>query len=959
MDSINKGVFPVQKLPLSKKTEPWKHACVDAIIGREGGGYVNGRSRYQRMKIDYDLYNGIYDPKDLKYVTNPYDMDDGFPAIPQDINVIRPRINLLVGEETKRPFNFKIIQTNDEATSKLQDKAKELLFEYVTEYIQSTLSPEEQQRYAESQRNGEIMTPDAIKKYLSSSYKDIAEETAYHSLNYLRNKLNLDHEFMKGWQDALIGGEEIYYVGIQNGEPYMERVNPLFFTYDKSPDIEFVEDGDWCLRRMYMTPSEIYDRFYDKIGKKDLDNILNSVGGPSYTNRPDQVNTSTVVYRDRIVTPLDPDESYQGSLLNVWHVCWKSYKRIGFLKTVDEEGQEKEVIVDEDYEVKKSDKIEWDWIIEVWEGYRIGEDIYIGIGPVKYQHVSIDNPNAQKLPYTGVRYSNINSRSRSLVDIMKSLQYMYIILWYRLELALARDKGKVINMDVTQIPKSMGIDVNKWLHYLSAIGVNLINPYEEGWDIPGREGGKPASFNQISGVDLTMTNVIAQYIQLMDKIEEMIDNLSGVTKQRQGTISQNELVGNVQRSVVQSSHITEPLFWYHNQVKRRAYTMLLDTAKVAWKQSNKKKLQYLLDDTTRIFIDIAEDFFNADLGIFVTDSTKESQDIEALKNLIQPAMQNGATLLDAANILTNDNMSSIKATLRRLDEEKAQREQAAADAEQQRQAQLIQMQNDVKSKELEMKQTELELERYKVDTDNQTKLEIAQLQAEQKNADREFGSMPDPIALHKLQQDDRKLEMDMIAKQYDNEMSMMENKNKLQIMELELRAKENDTILQKAMADRDLTMKDLEAKTKVNEMRINSEIKDKELVIKALEAELKDSEINLKREELNLKSAETDLKRTENDLKKDEIQIKNDEVTIKAQVADDNYEIENKKIAIEKQKVKSENEANKIDLEIEKVKLQQGAMDIEKSKVDTHKTIVTTNMAIKKSKEIPKTSAKE
>ena len=58
---------------------------------------------------------------------------------------------------------------------------------------------------------------------------------------------------------------------------------------------------------------------------------------------------------------------------------------------------------------------------------------------------------------------------------------MYIILWYRLELAIARDKGKVINMDITQIPKSMNITPDRWMHYLSSVGVNFINPYEEGW----------------------------------------------------------------------------------------------------------------------------------------------------------------------------------------------------------------------------------------------------------------------------------------------------------------------------------------------------------------------------------------------------------------------------------------------------------------------------------------------
>ena len=89
---------------------------------------------------------------------------------------------------------------------------------------------------------------------------------------------------------------------------------------------------------------------------------------------------------------------------------------------------------------------------------------------------------------------------------------MYIVLWYRLELAIARDKGKVILMDVTQIPKSMGITVDRWMHYLSSVGVSFINPYEEGWSIPGREGGRSAQFNQFQSLDLTMSNVIAEYI---------------------------------------------------------------------------------------------------------------------------------------------------------------------------------------------------------------------------------------------------------------------------------------------------------------------------------------------------------------------------------------------------------------------------------------------------------------
>jgi hypothetical protein len=128
----------------------------------------------------------------------------------------------------------------------------------------------------------------------------------------------------------------------------------------------------------------------------------------------------------------------------------------------------------------------------------------------------------------------------------------------------------------------MNITPDRWMHYLSSVGVNFINPYEEGWNVPGREGGKPATFNQITALDLTMSNVIAEYIQLMDKIEQLAGTISGITEQREGAISSNELVGNVERSVVQSSHITEPLFWVHNQCKKHALNMLLDTAKGAW-----------------------------------------------------------------------------------------------------------------------------------------------------------------------------------------------------------------------------------------------------------------------------------------------------------------------------------------------------------------------------------------
>lgn len=669
--NFDKSTFPIQKLSIFKKDEDWKKRSLDAIISREGGdGFVSADSRKERMSTAYGLYNSEYNEDDLKYVTDPFKVEDGFPAKVQNFNIIRPKIDLLLGEETKRPFNIKVIQTNDDVVTQLQEKKKALLDQYMMSILD-----------VQQDENGQPITPQEIEKYLRHSYKTVAESTAFHALNYLKEKLNLQNEFVKGWKDGLIAGEEIYYIGSMNGEPYLERVNPMTGDYDKDPDLEFIEDGDWFVRRMEMSPATIYDRYFDLMDESDLDKLLDYSEGRATIKTGSSVNTTSIIYKEKISSRFFNSEDT--GLVTIWHGVWRSYKKVGFLKYITEAGEEEEVVVDENYKVSPEENIEWEWIPEVWEGYRIGEDIYIGIGPVEYQHNSMDNPTNKKLPYCGVRYNDTNTESKSLVNIMKPLQYMYIILWYRLELALARDKGKIINMDITQIPKSMGINANQWMHYLTSAGINFFNPYEEGWDIPGREGGKPAGFNQFGQVDLTMGDVIAGYIDLMVKIEDMIGEISGVSKQRQGAIQQRELVGNVERAVIQSSHITEPLFWTHNQAKKNALTMLLNVAKHVWAENPSKKIHYILNDTERVFLNVEDEFLFSDMDVFLSDSTKEDRDIEALKTLLQPAMQNGATLLDASEIITGENVSLIKKRLQEIEAKREQMMQAQAEVEQQ------------------------------------------------------------------------------------------------------------------------------------------------------------------------------------------------------------------------------------------------------------------------------------
>lgn len=826
----NTKSFPAQKLPMSKKTQAWKEACVDYVVGAGDSGFGgNGRSRSDEMQTYYDLYNSIYNEKDLKYVTNPFKQDDGFPAMAQDYNIIKPYVDQLLGEETKRPFNFHPQRTSDIAASEIQEKAKEMLMDYIQATIASKLSPEQAARYEQALATGEIQTPEAIAKYLQKDYKDIAETEAYHALQFLKRKLNLTHEFYKGWKDALIGGEEIYYVGVINGDPYVERVNPMYFDYEHSLDLEFIDDAAWCRRKMIMSATEIYDRFYDKMSERQLNELLELIDQrPGAGNNP-EIRKTSIDYESIKLHKINSftDNPFDIDHITVYHCCWKSFKKIGFVTLLNPEtGEAEEFQVDEDYKVTATEQsVEWDWIIEVWEGYRIGDDMYIGIQPIEYQHISADNPNSQKLPYTGVVYNNTNSKPRSLVSMMKPLQYMYIVVWYRLELALSRDKGKVAVMDITQIPKSMNIDVNKWMHYLSALGVAFINPYDEGWDIPGREGGKPSQFNQLSSWDLTMSNVIAEYIQLMQKIEDMVAKLTGITPQRQGQIAASELVSNANTAVNMSYHITEPWFWNHNQVKRRVLTMLLNTSKAAWKD-NKRYLNYILDDATRAFVQLSDNFFYEDMDIFVDDSTKNQQYIDQLKQLLQPAMQNGASLLDIAEIITLDNMSMIKNRLEEIEQKRMEQMQQQQQAEQQAQQQMAEQQNQLKEEELMLKEAELDLEKYKVDQDrykaeqdNATKITVAQINSYRgaENMDQDMNGIPDPIEIGKQALEQQKINSDIATKQLElnNKRREIEQKREAENKKIQLEKDrmKHETELQRMSDKAAMDREKLKAKT--------------------------------------------------------------------------------------------------------------------------------------------------
>jgi len=564
--------FPNQKLTRKEKIkeygsiEDWARMIFDSIS--EISTNYNNTDVYTTYdkEVLIDLANGIITKEDFDYVLRPYgEYSPNYPAEFRHYDRISSKLHLLIGEEIKRPFNFKAISLNPNSVTVAEQAKKDMIIESLQQELRlqlqeiGALPPEENPQ--------QPMTIPQIEEYMNANYQDMHEIQANMALEYIKEFNNLIEVFNKGWEYLLSTGDDIYYTSTSYNEPLVRCVDPRYFEYDKSPNVEYIEDAQWAFEERWIPSSRVYEEFGEFLSEDDVDKIEKMKG--TFSQNIGYGNGIPTIYLREKESIGSEDAKYftmnSNSIVKVVNFCWKGLRKIGFVSYRDEDGVIQERVVGEEYKKQEEDlDIKWEWINEVWEGIKLGEDLIIGVQPRPNQYKSLDNPQSCKLPYTGI--SDIHL---SVVKRVKEIQYLYNIIMYRMELAIARAKGKLMVMDTAQIPTSEGMDLAKWINYADTSGFAFVNSFEEG---KGVFGGQRPNFNQFTSIDLTMSNTIQQYVGIADKLDALIEDITGVTRQRQGQISQYETQGGVERSVVQSSAITEYLFYRHNRVKKKVIT---------------------------------------------------------------------------------------------------------------------------------------------------------------------------------------------------------------------------------------------------------------------------------------------------------------------------------------------------------------------------------------------------
>mgnify|MGYP003635952776 CR=1 FL=1 len=645
--SINQRLSRTEKNADSKA---WYKEYMDSLdVGHVDTKYGFGEvSEYRRMKVNYDLFNNILDLKNFEHVCEPFGSEAGeLPAKMVNRDIVSGKIKAMLGMEMKRPFSWKVIATNAEATTRKEQeefgKIREFVVNSIVEPIRTKIEAKYQQEGKEKELGEEEMkkiqqqiaeetkanTPDEVNRYMEREYQDPAEVLSHQLLEYLTQKCDLKRKFNNAFKHGLISAKEVMYVGVLNGEPEVWNVNSMRFTSYGATDSDSIEDGEGGICEYKMTPSEVITYLGKELSKEEIDSIYSYWGGiRGVSNNQDF---------------FENDERHQdyddNSNITVMHGVWKSLRKLGFLTYIDEQEQEQVVIVGEEYKLDKEGgdiKLEWEWIPEVYETWKIkvGEPIYTKMQPVSGQFKDLDNLYYCKLPYYGVIYDNMNSEPTSLMDRLKVYQYYYNIVMYRLELLLASDKGKKILMNINAIPDSAGIDIEKWQYFMES------TPYM--WYDPNEEGTGYADANSVAKVmDLSLISDIQKYIEIAEYLRIQAGRSVGITEQVEGQIGPNDAVRNTQQALTQSSHILELYFEMHNHMKKNVMQALIETAKIAYSENSPEKLTYVLDDMSRktINMDVAM-LDNSTLGLFVSNSAKAEEAKDLIRQLTHAAMQN-------------------------------------------------------------------------------------------------------------------------------------------------------------------------------------------------------------------------------------------------------------------------------------------------------------------------------
>lgn len=654
------SVLPKQKVSKAEKTDDWYKENAKWI--RERSNFYSD-DRWEMVKL-YQAAMGILDPKEYKYVLNPYNTPEQnmrkYPAQIRNYDIITPIVALYVGEKAERPFNHQVISVNSEAPNDFTEGLNQAVEAAMAQQIVNNLNQNGIQTGVDSQQVPEI--PQVVEKY-KESYRDKRAKFGQEALDYLKYDLNLKDKYQEAIYDWVTVGRTYSYKDVYKNDVIHEIVPPLEIWHGTS-QTGFVEDANWAMRKTRYNLSDCIDRFHEQLSKKNEDGqSLIDILETKFRNGNDVVSTTfnQTPNVDKISTSASTSSFLDNDgLIDVFHCVWKSFRKFGILTYKDEFGIEQELEVNEDYkkDTSKGDiSLEWFWESEGHETYIIGEDIFLYMRPFQVQRNQLSNHSEIKLPYNGrLGYSERN-RLQSVVKQLIPYQVLYNIYHYRSELTLARNKDKLMLMPKGLLPD--GWDTDKFLYFAEATGIAFFDETKP---------NAASVLNAIRGIDMGLGNYVSQMRELLAGIKAEAWDSIGMNRQKFGDIKASDGKGNTDQAVLRSSIITAEMFRRFQRFEESDSQGLLDYSKFAWIKG--KKGMYITSNGQKAILDVdSEQHLESDYGVFAVDSAEEAAKLQQAKQYAFGWAQKGATPASTVlEVLASNNMSQLQEFVKKAEQ---------------------------------------------------------------------------------------------------------------------------------------------------------------------------------------------------------------------------------------------------------------------------------------------------
>lgn len=722
---INRGQ-PRQRLSFKRKNDKWRKENID--LAERLSLYHNAGVRQSinnRIRNSL-LYSGHPSPQDMALSLNPNEVSaDYVPKAVPHHPIMSPKIDVLLGEEINRNFDYSFTVISPDAISDKEESKRRTITESVVEMVQSNASPEEVE-----------VGMGRLQKYLRYTWQDSRERMVNLLMNYYYEYEEFDSKFNQGFKDVLLHGEEIYSCDIVGGEPTLDVLNGLKVRAVRGSRSSRIEESDIIVIEDHWSPGRIVDHFYEDLKPKEIDYITGYTSSTNASdNYSDDHNNPLILFDNGTGDPETIFESYQSIAeinghtfssnytddlgnIRVIKLLWRSQKAIFKVKFYDEVGEEQFRIESEEYiaDEEIGEEVTKLWVNEWWEAYKIGKDLYKHMRPKQVQYVNLSNPSKCYPGIVGEVYNTNQGRAVSLVDKMKDYQYLYDAIWSRLNKAIAKNLGKILLLDIAMVPK--GWEPEKWLEQATNLGIGVVDGFKEGnrGSSQGKLAGNLNGAASTRAIDLETGNYIQQHVQLLEFIKAEMGEIAGISRQREGQVANRESVGGIERAVTQSSHITEWWFYKHDQVKKRVLRTFLETAKFALKGKN-KKINYIADDLTKQIINVEGDLINeSEYGILATDSQKVLRIREMAEQASQAFMQNGGRFSTVLDIFNSPSMADMRNKIEQSEDEQAQRDAEAGKIAQQTEEAKLAQEEAKLDREDENNRKDRILKKYEIDS---------------------------------------------------------------------------------------------------------------------------------------------------------------------------------------------------------------------------------------------------